>query len=81
FKSIYPNGVLLSDGIKRGHHGAIDKLYAGIQTSYIFHTEDDWIFPDEISFEKIKGFLDANKKVTSYCLRNPAEFLQETERN
>ena len=25
FKSIYPNGVLLSDGIKRGHHGAIGK--------------------------------------------------------
>ena len=81
FKSIYPNGVLLSDGIKRGHHGAIDKLYAGIQTPYVFHTEDDWIFSDEISFEKIKKFLDANKKVTSYCLRNPADFLQETERN
>lgn len=76
FKKKFPNGILLSDGKKRGHHGAVDWIYKNIQTPYIFHTEDDWIFPTTIDFDAVKEFLDQNSKAISYCFRSPEDFLE-----
>lgn len=77
FKRKFPDGVLLSDGQKRGHHGAVDWIYQNIQTPYIFHTEDDWTFPEPIDFEAIKCFLDKNPKAISFCFRSPQDFLDK----
>lgn len=77
FKRKFPEGILLSDGRKRGHHGAVDWMYQHIQTPYVFHTEDDWIFPAFVDFELIKNFLEQEPKVISYCFRCPADFIDE----
>lgn len=76
FLKIFPQGKLISDGIKRGHHGAIDRLYEEVVTPYVFHTEDDWEFHTPIDFEKLKNFLAENKGVTSYCFRDVNSFLK-----
>lgn len=79
FKEIYPDGFLISDGVKRGHHGAINKLYEGIETEFIFHTEDDWVFKEHIDFESIKELLLNRKNIISYCFREVESFLRVEE--
>lgn len=79
FLKIFPQGTLISDGVKRGHHGAIDRLYEEVVTPYVFHTEDDWVFHTSINFEKIKDFLNKNNEITSYCFRDAYSFLKEEE--
>lgn len=77
FRQKFPQGILLSDGEKRGHHGAVDWIYQHVQTPYVFHTEDDWVFPRAVDFEAIKQFLNQEPRAISYCLRYPVEFLDE----
>ena len=79
FKEIFPDGLLISDGIKRGHHAAINKLYEEVETEFIFHTEDDWIFTKEIRFDEIKDLLRARPDIISYCFREVTSFLKEDE--
>lgn len=75
FRELCPDGLLLSDGKKRGHHRAVDAMYQHIQTPYVLHTEDDWTFEGPVDFAKILGFLDAQENATQFCLRGPQDFL------
>lgn len=75
FRELCPDGLLLSDGKKRGHHRAVDAMYQHIQTPYVLHTEDDWIFDGQVDFAKILEFLEAQKNATQFCLRAPHDFL------
>jgi hypothetical protein len=75
FRWKFPQGILLSDGQKRGHHGAVDWMYQHIQTDYVFHTEDDWIFPEDIAWRTIQDFLEQEPRAVSYCFRYPGDFL------
>lgn len=79
FKEIYPDGLLISDGVKRGHHGAINKLYENIDTEFVFHTEDDWVFTGFIDFKLIQELLLTQQSITSYCFREIRSFLSEEE--
>lgn len=81
FMEIFPKGILISDGVKRGHHGAINKLYEQVNTKFVFHTEDDWVFNTPIDFNKIKLFLEQRPDITSYCFRDIFSFLKEDEVN
>ena len=81
FLEIFPKGILISDGVKRGHHGAINKLYEQVNTKFVFHTEDDWVFNKSIDFNKIKLFLEQRPDITSYCFRDIFSFLKEDEVN
>jgi len=79
FLEFFPNGVLISDGVKRGHHGAMSELYKHIETRFVLHTEDDWVFDGGINFDKIKKLLNENKKITEFCLRDVYSFLNASE--
>lgn len=79
FLEFFPNGVLISDGVKRGHHGAMSELYKNIQTKFVLHTEDDWVFDGGIDFNKIKNLLNENKKITEFCFRDVYSFLGVSE--
>lgn len=79
FFEFFPMGALISDGVKRGHHGAVNELYENVRTKYIFHTEDDWVFDKDIDFDKVKIFLEKEKNITSFCFRDIYSFLGESE--
>lgn len=81
YKEIFPDGVLLSDQKKRGHHGAIDWLYKHIDTEFVLHTEDDWVFDDGVEFDLIQDFLRQENSVLSYCFRTPADFISSDLRD
>ena len=44
FKAMCPMGELVDLGRQVGHHAAVDAMYQRIQTPYVFHCEDDWLF-------------------------------------
>lgn len=77
FKEFFPEGVLLSDQEKRGHHGAVDWLYESVDTEFVFHTEDDWTFRDGVRLDIIQNFLSQQPAAISFCFRKISSFLPD----
>lgn len=78
---------VLVNGRTLGQHVAIDRAYAEIQTSFIFHVEDDWEFlrePDIVTAISIlEAGIDGYQRVSSVCFSDRTElswFCQETFR-
>jgi hypothetical protein len=44
-----PQARLFSHAVQKGHHYSIDEMYASVETPFIFHCEDDWLF-DPVAF-------------------------------
>lgn len=42
-----------------GQIASIDRAYAEVDTDYIFHCEEDWIFPDGLRLGDSRALLDA----------------------
>ena len=55
---------LIINETREGQLKSIDKAYAKVNTEYIFHCEDDWVFLKEGFIEKsmklLKGTVDMN---------------------
>lgn len=74
FKRLCPTGHLISLDQQIGHHKAIDYMYSLVETEYIFHCEDDWLFDKELDINSYISFLKNNQFVTSLCLRKIEDF-------
>ena len=74
FRELCPHGKLINLDKQLGHHLAVDTMYAQVETSYIFHCEDDWLFDQPIEIEKYLQLLQNNKKATAICLRKLSDF-------
>lgn len=71
-----------------GQVASIDKAYSYIDTEYIFHCEDDWLFSGSEYIEKSIDVLDSIPKIVNVNLRfrfdgekgagSPIEPLQQT---
>ena len=48
---LYPEMTILSGPDRLGLMGSIDRLYSSVQTPYIFHLEDDWVFDGPINWQ------------------------------
>lgn len=69
FRRLCPTGTLIVPEQQLGHHGAIDVLYAAIQTPYVFHCEDDWFFEQTLNLDFAKRQLDRHPEITALCFR------------
>lgn len=76
----YPEMMVLSGKDRLGLMGSIDRLYSVVDTPYIFHLEDDWVFDGPVHWDAAKEFLTARKDVANVCLRAFDE-LKEKFRN
>lgn len=76
FKTVCPHGILINLGHQVGHHAAVDALYAGITTPYVFHCEDDWYFYSAPDLEASKVLLE-RPDVSSVCYRALSDFRFE----
>lgn len=74
FKEICPNGELINLGYNLGHHKAIDLMYSKVNTPYIFHSEDDWLFDDVPNFHSIIDLLESYDEIVSVCFRKIGDF-------
>lgn len=61
--------VFLQNDRTCGQIASIDRAYALVDTAYIFHCEDDWLFPTSLFLEESRAVLDAQPDVHAVMLR------------
>lgn len=70
FRQLAPVGSrLISIGQNLGHHRAVDEMYRHINTPYVFHCEDDWLFDAPIDGCNIIQMLESDARLSMICLR------------
>ena len=70
FTTLCPEGQLITPEQRLGHHRAVDRLYQNVQTPFIFHNEDDWLFSRLDFLEPAIRLLEADPLITCVCLRD-----------
>ena len=68
FKEICPHGQLLHLEEQKGHHPAVDLMYARVTTQYVFHCEDDWLFTQAPDLDQAKILLNVSN-IALVCFR------------
>ncbi len=56
-----------------GQSASIDILYDDIETPWIFHCEDDWLFLQPWFIEESMKFMERQEKIMQAWLRGPAD--------
>jgi hypothetical protein len=81
FKSLCPQGQLISLDHQLGHHKAVDHMYAQVSTPYVLHCEDDWVFNQPIDLANGMHLLESDLGISQVCLRKVSDFdLTEDEK-
>lgn len=82
FLDLCPKGELIDLQRNLGHHKAIDYMYAKVQTDYIFHSEDDWLFDKNPDLDNAAALLDALPQISCVAFRKIEDFIHdEQQRN
>ena len=58
---------------RKGQIKTIDYMYSKIETAYIFHCEEDWLFTDYSFIEKSLNILEHNPKILQVWLRGHSD--------
>ena len=66
---LYPEMTILSGPDRLGLMGSIDRLYSSVQTPYIFHLEDDWVFEGPVNWQAAIALLSNNDKIANVSVR------------
>lgn len=81
FRAAFPSGQLIVPGCHLGHHRAVDQLYQRVQTPYVFHCEDDWLFVRSLDWWQVIKLLERNAEISQVCLRDVEDFgMPDAER-
>ena len=75
-KGLYPDFTLVLNEENIGVFESIDKVYANIQTPYIFQTEEDWDYHREGFIEKSMKVLESDPKICLVWIRD-WDYLQD----
>ncbi len=77
FRTLCPTGTLISLPEQLGHHRAVDAMYAKVQTPYVLHCEDDWVFDHDLKIAESIQLLHALPEISTVCLRQYADFSHD----
>ena len=69
FPELKENSLLLINDPKLGQMASIDKAYSFVETSYIFHCEEDWEFYNKDFIKDSLSVLKQNEKIVSVWIR------------
>jgi len=72
-KQKYPEIEWTFNTERLGQSASIDILYDDIDTEYIFHCEDDWLFLQPGFIEESMKFMDVDDKIIQAWLRGQAD--------
>lgn len=74
FRKICPQGILISLDRQLGHHGAVDHMYGQVETPYVMHCEDDWLFNEHLDLDRALQLLASDSKISQVCFRQVSDF-------
>lgn len=57
-----------------GQIRSVDRAYSHVKTPYIFHCEEDWLFPSSLFLHESRSLLDAFPEIHAVMLRERAEW-------
>lgn len=63
----YPQIEVLLNTPRLGQHRAIDRAYADVQTPWIVHLEDDWVFTGPLDLKHARAVIEADPTVIAVC--------------
>lgn len=63
----YPMIEVVLNQPRLGQHKAIDRVYAMVETPYIVHLEDDWVFTGAMDIADAERLLVEDEHVVSVC--------------
>lgn len=69
--------IVLINKKQLGQIASIDKAYALVETTYIFHCEEDWEFYRKGFIEDSRAILDENRKIYQVWLRSYYHDIQK----
>ncbi|WP_109315317.1 hypothetical protein [Pseudovibrio ascidiaceicola] len=79
--SNYPATEVLLNQPQLGQMKSIDKMYAHVNTPFIFHGEDDWLFERGSTVGACKKIMAAEPKVSVVCVRKLSDLQQRFQDN
>ncbi|WP_114010798.1 glycosyltransferase [Cohaesibacter intestini] len=77
----YPDIDVILNGSQLGQMKSIDKLYARVDTEFIFHGEDDWLFNEEDTIPSCMKVMHAEPDVSVVCVRKISDLQQRFQDN
>lgn len=69
----WPEATVLLNQPRLGQMRAIDRAYGEVETPWIFHCEDDWVFDAPPVLDEAVAFMTANPKISVACVRRVSE--------
>ena len=60
----------LQNDKNRGQIYSVDRAYAQVDTPYVYHCEDDWVFPQGLRLAESRMVLDDDPDITAILGRN-----------
>lgn len=79
FQRMCPHGEIIDLGAKAGHHRAADALYERVDTEFVFHMEDDWLFSCQDFISQALKTLQDRPKTSMVCFRAVQDFDHSAE--
>lgn len=73
----YPFARILTGPERLGLMGSMDRLYQQVDTPYIFHLEDDWLFSGPIDWNAATKMLEQRADVANVCVRDINEIKEK----
>lgn len=77
----YPETQILLNSPQLGQMKSIDRMYSHVETPFIFHGEDDWLFNTESTIEACKAVMSAEPKVSVVCVRKVTDLQKRFQEN
>ncbi|MEL7164021.1 MAG: glycosyltransferase family 2 protein [Pseudomonadota bacterium] len=65
--------LFLQNDRNLGQIASIDRAYAHVDTPFIYHCEDDWVFPTSLFIDESRAILSAQPDIHAVMLRDWAE--------
>ena len=66
--------VFLQNTQNLGQIRSVDRAYGEVKTPYVFHCEEDWVFPSSLFLTESRALLDAFPKIHAVMLRAREEW-------
>jgi hypothetical protein len=72
-EAAYPDARVLSGPERIGQMRSIDRMFGVVETTYLFHLEDDWVFEGPVAWDALRELLATRPDVSNVCVREFSE--------
>ena len=73
-KEFFPDAVEIFPKQHLGHHKIMDAILANVETPYVLHIEDDWLFNENLDLETARQLLVHLPSISQVCFRDISDF-------